>query len=76
MSLNNPFAWKSNPRDSIFATDPKFAAYRNGKSRSQVMSETTDRITRETGKNPGTLHLTPASVGRIGFANQTRKKRG
>jgi hypothetical protein len=76
MSLNNPFMWQSNPRDSIFAADPTFAAYRNGKSRSQVMSEVTDRITRETGKNPGTLHLTPASVGRIGFTNSTRKGRG
>jgi hypothetical protein len=76
MSLNNPFAWKSNPRDSIFATDPTFAAYRNGKSRSQVMSEVTDRITRTTGKNPGTLDLSPNSVGRMGHPAPVRKKRG
>jgi hypothetical protein len=75
MSANCPFHFAENPRPSIFAGDSKFSAYSNGKTRSQVMSETTDRITRATGKNPGTLSPTPASAGRIGFTNTARKAR-
>jgi hypothetical protein len=76
VSANCPFHFAENPRPSIFAGDSKFTAYSNGKTRSQVMSETTDRITKATGKNPGTLDLSPNSVGRAGFPATVRKKRG
>jgi hypothetical protein len=76
MSLNCPFHYAENPRPSIFVDDSKFAAYSNGQTRSQVMSATIDRITKATGKNPGTLDLSPNSVGRMGHPAPVRKKRG
>jgi hypothetical protein len=77
MSLNNPFMWQSNPRDSIFLADPKFSkAASTGKTMSQIQSATVDAITKRTGKNPGTLDLSSNSVGRMGHPAPVRKKRG
>jgi len=49
MSLHNPFLWHQNPRPSIFLKDGDSA------TRSRRASQTVDRITASTGKNPGTL---------------------
>lgn len=49
MSLNNPFMWRQNPRPSIFLDDGDAA------TRSRRASETVDRLTKESGRNPGTL---------------------
>jgi hypothetical protein len=49
--MASPFDWKSQP--SVLA--PSLRPYRSGKTASMVQSETVDRITRETGRNPGTV---------------------
>jgi hypothetical protein len=46
--------WPSTAGDSIFAGDPVFRPLKSGKTMSQTTTETVERITRETGKNPGT----------------------
>lgn len=51
----SPFRWQEDPRQSIFAGDPHFAALKSGKSFSQTGSESVARRTRETGRNPGTI---------------------
>jgi hypothetical protein len=76
LSLHNPFMWASNPRDSIFATDPKFAkGAATGLSMSQIQSATVDAITKRTGKNPGTLNIAGKTHAPLSF-NTSRKKRG
>jgi hypothetical protein len=78
LSLNNPFAWKSNPRPSIFSADQAFTGYRTtGKTKSQTMAEVVERKTAATGRNPGTIaNLGARTVARVGFTNPSRKKRG
>jgi hypothetical protein len=76
MSLNNPFAWKSNPRPSVFATDPKFAkGAATGLSMGQIQSATVDAITKRTGRNPGTLNIAGKTHAPLSY-NTSRKKRG
>lgn len=52
----SPFLWDVNRRPSQFASDPKFTyGIKTGKTRSPEMSDVITRITRDTGKNPGTI---------------------
>lgn len=51
----SPFRWKENPRPSIFAGDSNFTGNKKGKTQSQVASEVVDRVTAQTGRNPGSI---------------------
>jgi hypothetical protein len=47
--------WSSITGRSIFCGDPDFRSNKSGKTQSQTASEVVERITRETGKSPGTV---------------------
>jgi hypothetical protein len=52
----SPFRFAEYPQPSIFANDPKFCGNRkNGKTQSQVSSETVARLTEESGRSPGSI---------------------
>lgn len=54
--MPSPFDWKSEVRDSIFASDPDFRPCgKQKKSHSQIQTEVIARQMKKTGKNPGTL---------------------
>lgn len=55
-SCLSPFRWREFPRPSIFAGDTYFCGNKtNGKTQSQVSSESVDRTTARTGRNPGSI---------------------
>jgi hypothetical protein len=63
-SCLSPFRWASFPRDSIFLTAPKqfTVGASQGKSASQIASETVKKITEKNGRSPGTLMgISPAA---------------
>jgi hypothetical protein len=53
----SPFRWASFPRDSIFLDSPKqfTLGASQGKSASQIASETVQKITQRTGRSPGSI---------------------
>jgi hypothetical protein len=56
VSCLSPFRWAEFPRPSIFATDKAFTGNAlNGKTQSQVSSETVTRLTEESGRSPGSI---------------------
>lgn len=56
MSFPCPFHWREHPRDSIFMEDKSFTyGAGSGKSMSHISSESVERITKRTGRNPGTI---------------------
>jgi hypothetical protein len=54
-SRMSAFYWNTG-ESTVFAQDSRFTGNRkNGKTASQVSSETVARLTEETGKNPGSI---------------------
>jgi hypothetical protein len=52
----SPFKWQEHPRPSIFATDRTFVGNKkDGKTQSQVSSETVARLTEQSGRSPGSI---------------------
>lgn len=51
-TINNPFLWYKDKRPSIFATDPLFTPRSNGKTNSEMQTESVERR-REKGELPG-----------------------
>ena len=74
-SIHSAFRWKDNPRPSIFCGDGAFAARADGKTASQSASESVDRITRETGRNPGSVFGISAHADRLTEAGIIERKK-
>lgn len=55
MSRGCPFHWREDPRPSIFASDPRFAALQSGKSRAERAAESIEEQTTRLGRSPGTI---------------------
>jgi hypothetical protein len=51
----NAFNWREDPRPSIFLGGSDFTAYSTGKTRAQTTTAAVERITKATGRSPGTL---------------------
>lgn len=74
-SSQSAFNWRNNPRPSIFATDPTFCGTKKtGKTMSQVSSESVEKVTKRTGKNPGSIyHLSTKGNALIEESNHKRR---
>lgn len=73
-TFHSPFLWADHPRESRFASDPVFVTgAKSGKTMSQIQSANIERITRETGINPGTVKRLSAHADRL--IEEARKRR-
>lgn len=75
MSLNSPWHWAENKRDSIFVGAPGFPPA--GKlTQSQISSKSVDEQAKRTGRNPGTIRslIRTTEDERIRFVSTKRKR--
>lgn len=74
-SIFSPFRWREHQRPSIFLEDGPFTiGAKTGKTMSIIQSETVERITRETGRNPGSIRkISKAGDARIEEAEAKRR---
>lgn len=76
-SCRSPFRFREFPRPSIFGTDSAFCPVgKQGLSMSHIQSATTARITRETGRSPGTVHGLSAAADQKIAAHLHRTRKG
>lgn len=72
----SPFRWKEYPRESIFAADSHFRGNKKGKTQSQTATEVVERVTADTGRNPGSIRrLSAKGDGLIEQSEYMRKRK-